>query len=261
MNTAIVPVDFSEISLNAARFAAQLFNGHEQIEMLLYHCYEKDEEGENRLESLLKLKEELATVTNATISVLAEQGDDFVEELEKLSRHRQTDLIVMGITGKSAIAQVFMGSNAIKVAETKYCPVIIVPENCECRDIKNVLFTTDLVNVYKATPALPIKKVLDIFKPQLHIVNVNEEHYVALTEEYEAEKKRLMEMFAEYHPEFYFLRLFDVDEAINQFAEDKNIDLIISVHKEHSLLHRIFRSSHTKKLAYQSRVPLLVVHE
>ena len=44
MNTAIVPVDFSEISLNA-RFAAQLFNGHEQIEMLLYHCYEKDEEG------------------------------------------------------------------------------------------------------------------------------------------------------------------------------------------------------------------------
>ena len=29
-----------------------------------------------------KTKEELATITNATISVLAEQGDDFVEELE-----------------------------------------------------------------------------------------------------------------------------------------------------------------------------------
>ena len=57
------------------------------------------------------------------------------------------------------------------------------------------------------------------------------------TEEYEAEKTRLMEMFAEYKPEFYFLRLFDIDEAINQFAEDKNIDLIISVHKEHSRFH------------------------
>lgn len=261
MNTAIVPVDFSDISLNAARFAAQLFNGHPGIEMLLYHCYENDYEGENRLDSLEKLRQELLAVTNVTISVLAEQGDDFVDELEKLSRHKKADVIVMGITGRSAIAQVFMGSNALKVAENKYCPVIIVPADCECKDIKNVLLTTDLENVYKATPSMPIKRVLNIFNPVLHIVNVNEKHYISLTEEYEAEKARLMEMFEEFNPKFHFLRLYDVDEAINEFAEDQNIDLIINVHKDHSIMHRIFKSSHTKKMAYQSRVPLLIVHE
>jgi hypothetical protein len=103
--------------------------------------------------------------------------------------------------------------------------------------------------------------VLKEFDLSLHVINVNEEHYIALTEEHEEEKRKLADMFADYNPQFYFLRLFDVEEAINQFATDKGIDLIINVHREHSLISRIFKESHTKKLAFQSQVPLLVVHE
>jgi hypothetical protein len=38
-------------------------------------------------------------------------------------------------------------------------------------------------------------------------------------------------MFAEFDPEFYFLRLYDIDNAIEQFASDKKIDLIITIQK------------------------------
>jgi nucleotide-binding universal stress UspA family protein len=68
-------------------------------------------------------------------------------------------------------------------------------------------------------------------------------------------------MFREFDPEFYFLGLYDVDEAVNQFAADKNIDFIILIHKEQSVLSRLFVKSHTKKLAYQSSVPILALHE
>jgi nucleotide-binding universal stress UspA family protein len=67
-------------------------------------------------------------------------------------------------------------------------------------------------------------------------------------------------MFSEFNPEFYFLKLFDVEEALTQFASDKNIDLIITIQKEHSKIYRFFKS-HTKSLAYQSTIPVLVVHE
>ena len=40
------------------------------------------------------------------------------------------------------------------------------------------------------TPAPLISSVLKIFNPKLHIVNVNKEHYISLTEEMEAEKKQ-----------------------------------------------------------------------
>ena len=168
----------------------------------------------------------------------------------------------MGITGgRSRTEQRFMGSNTLKLAENKYIPVLIVPENSEYRETKNVLLATDLKDVVGTIPSVPIKKILKEFNLKLHVINVNEELYIALSEEDEAEKSKLAEMFSEFDPEFYFLRLFDIEEAINQFAEDKNIDLIINVHKEHTLFNKLFVNSHTKKLAFQSKVPVLVVHE
>ena len=68
-------------------------------------------------------------------------------------------------------------------------------------------------------------------------------------------------MFAEYNPEFYFVRLYDVNDALNQFATDKNIDLIITIQRQHSLLYRRFRNSHIKNLKNNSNVPVLIVHE
>ena len=260
MNTVIVPIDFSETSFNAARYAVKLLTNHPEVHITLYHTYEKSDAEENRSEGLEKLKQELLQDRNASISTCIEQGD-FLTELEKLARHRSADLIVMGITGKSSLAQVFMGSNSLKMAENKYCPVMIIPSNANYSEIKNVLLATDLKNVVSTTPSAPIKKVLEIFKAKLHIVNVNSQHYIELSENYQAEQQKLKEMFEEYNPEFYFLRLYDVDDAINKFSEDKNIDLIITINKDHSLVHNFFITSHTKKLAYQSTVPVMVVHE
>ena len=56
--------------------------------------------------ALQKLKDELLQNRTANISLLAETGD-FVTELEKLARHRQADLIIMGITNRSALCHRF----------------------------------------------------------------------------------------------------------------------------------------------------------
>ncbi|MBS1654750.1 MAG: universal stress protein, partial [Bacteroidetes bacterium] len=39
MKTVIVPVDFSETSLNAARYAVQLLTGHYGVNMILLSVY------------------------------------------------------------------------------------------------------------------------------------------------------------------------------------------------------------------------------
>ena len=262
MKTVIVPIDFSDTSLNAAEYAAHFLAGHSGIEIILYHCYEMEYGDENALENLENLKNRLLSIAPLEFTLHVEQSDEFLEELEKLARHRKADLIIMGITGgRSKREQRFMGSNTLKLTESKYIPVLIVPENSKYIGMKNVLLATDLKDVVGTIPSAPIKMILKEFSLSLHVINVNEEHYIALTEEHENEKRKLSEMFSEFKPEFYFLRLFDVEEAINQFALDKNIDLVINVHREHSLISRVFKEGHTKKLAFQSQVPLLVVHE
>src|ERR1700733_15764563 len=134
MNTVIVPVDFSESSFNAARYAVKLLTDHPEVEIILYHAYDKPDAEENRIENLEKFKTELLQNREANITVLTELGN-FLTELEKLARHRNADLIVMGITGRTSLAQVFMGSNALKMAENKFCPVMIVPSNAEYNEI------------------------------------------------------------------------------------------------------------------------------
>lgn len=261
MNTVIVPVDFSDTSLNAARYATKLLTGHYGVNMILHHVYDKPSQSAETHDKLEKLKKELMDIGTVKIQILAEEGSDFIIELDKLARHQQADMIIMGITGRSPLGQSFIGSNTLKMVQRKVCPVLIVPPDANYKDIKNVLLTSDFKNVTVSTPSVPIKKVLKTFRPNLHIINVDSEHYVALTEEYQVEREKLKDMFNDFNPEFYFLGLYDIDEAINQFAQDKNVDFIIVIHKEHSLLSKLFIKSHTKKLAYHSSVPVLALHE
>lgn len=261
MNTVIVPVDFSSTSLHAARYAAKLLVGHYGVTMLLYHSYHKLAEAEEAEADLKALREELMKDHIVNIETLAHHEDDFVDGLERAARHRRADLIIMGITGRSAIAQVFFGSNTLKMVEKKVCPVLIVPESARVNDIKNVMLTSDFKNTLNTTPSVPIKDFLDVFKPKLHVVNVDKEHFISLTGNYETEKQQLKEMFANYNPEFYFMRLYDIEEALNLFAEDRSIDLIIVIQKNHSFMEKLLKGSRTKALTYHSKVPILVMHE
>lgn len=261
MNTVIVPVDFSETSMNAAKYAAQLLAGHYGVNMILYHSYEKASESARSLEMLEQLKARLMKEHIVKMEVLVQEEDDFVDGLEKAARHRRADLVIMGITGKSAIAQVFFGSNTLKMAERKVCPVLIVPQKAAFNPLKNVMLTSDFKNTISSTPSIPIKDFLDVFTPKLHIVNVDNEHYISLSEHYEKEKQEIKKMFEEYNPEFYFMRLFDVDEAINLFAESRNIDLIITIQKNHSFIEKLLKGSRSKTMSFHSKMPILVMHE
>ena len=71
----------------------------------------------------------------------------------------------------------------------------------------------------------------------------------------------MKQLFSDYNPEFYFMRLYDVDEAINLFAESRNIDLIIAIQKNHSFIYKLLNGSRTKTLSYHSKMPILVMHE
>ena len=59
MQKVIIPVDFSETSLNAARYAVQLLTGQYGVSMILHHVYDKPSESEEAGKKLEQLNEEL----------------------------------------------------------------------------------------------------------------------------------------------------------------------------------------------------------
>ncbi|HEY0432698.1 MAG TPA: universal stress protein [Chitinophagaceae bacterium] len=261
MKTVIVPVDFSMASLNAATYASKMLAGSAGMDLVLYHMYEKKNEAAVVEEQLANLKTSLAQSSTLSIETISVHGDDLIDEIERVVRHRHADLVVMGITGRNAIEQVFVGSNTLKMVDKRLVPVLIVPPDALFHDIQNVALASDFKNVRLATPSVPIKSVLEIFKPALHIVNVNAAHYISITQEYQLEKTTLEQMFDGYKPEFYFIGLNDFYDAIEKFIEDKRIDILITIPRQHSVLGGFLKERRTKKLAYQSHIPILAVHE
>jgi nucleotide-binding universal stress UspA family protein len=275
MKKFLVPTDFSDTSKNAARYAVQMAATIPESRIILYNVYDKiaagsdgsplSESSEDRKivlnHALKNLELEISESTNVQIEFVAEENSSLIEAMTRYVRHNGIDLVIMGITGATRLEQIFMGSNTLNFINEDVCPVIIVPPAAGYKKIENVMFLSDFKDVSKTTPFDSIRKVLDLFKPVLHIVNVDSEHYIELTEDYKAERAKLEEMFQAYSPQFYFMRLFDFLDAISSFTIDRNIDIIVTVPKSHSFVTGLFKTSHTKKLAYHSHVPLVAVHE
>ena len=275
MRKFLVPTDFSDTAKNAARYAVQLAANDPDSTIILYNIFDKlapgsdgslltetDDDRKKVLnQALSNLEIELHEISSVKIEYVAEEGNSLVESVDRYVRHNGIDIVIMGITGATRLEQIFMGSNALNMARQGVCPVIIVPPNATYKKIENVLLASDFKNVKNTTPKAQIRKVLDIFKPKLHIVNVDSEHYVQVTDEYKAERAWMEKYFEDYNPEFYFIRMFDFLDAISNFTSDHNIDLIVTVPRKHSFLSGLYKTSHTKKLAYHSHVPVAAVHE
>lgn len=261
MKKVIIPVDFSETSLNAARYAANMLSGKQDAHIILYNLYEDEDDYDTSRAYLESLKNELLEKGDKEIEIMLEEGDDLIDSLERLSYQTTATMVVMGITGKSKLKQRIIGSNTLKLAERDVCPVLIVPPHAEYKGINNVALASDFRDVESITPVSYLKAVLDFFKPNLHIVNVNSEIHVALTEELKEEREFFANTFSEYNPEFYFITTFDFHETIEQFVQDKNIDMVITVPRNHSFYDSAFKSSATKKLAFHSSIPVLAAHE
>ncbi len=270
MKKFLVPVDFSETSVNAAKYALQFLKDKtSETHLILYHVYSKitlptlsskDEGSRQKVseQALESLKNDLNPGNSLFLSCVAEEGG-FIENISDYVLANKIDLIIMGITGSSRIAQVFMGTNTLNVVRNVNCPVMIIPPEAKYNGLQKVVFTSDFKDVARTHPFEQLKKLLNIIKPQLDILNVDEEHYVELTDEYKIERKSMEENLKEYKPEYAFLRSYDFVDGINSFVESRDIDAIITLPRKHGFLSQLFKTSHTKKLAYHSRVPIIAI--
>lgn len=276
MKKFLVPTDFSDTSKNAARFAVQAVANEKDATIILYNLHDVVAAGSDGslltetendriivlTEALNNVRDELLTLApQAKIEIVLEAGSSLVDSLDRYVRHHGINLVLMGITGATRLEQIFMGSNTLNLVDKGICPVMIIPPDATYHPIKNIVLASDLKDVDTTTPIAPIKGILKLFNATLHVVNVDSEHYVDITDEYKAERAKLEKMFAGYNPEFYFIRQYDFQEAISQFSIDRAIDAIIIVPKRNSFLSGLFKTSHTKKLAYHSHIPIVAIHE
>lgn len=276
MKTIIVPTDFSPTSKNAVQFAAGFAGAAGGAKLILFYEYDNisvgsdstpvaDDPRSSRIiaeTALQNMKAEAALPEGSDVEIIlsAVSGNSFLDSLEHEIRSHGADLVIMGISEEgNALDDFLTGSNTLKLVNRQVCPVLIVPPTATFKGMENVLFAADYKQGTLATSFTRIQSLLEAFKPFVHIVNVDEMD-VQAQEGFASQKAILDIFFQDYSHEFYYLRQPDFSRGINVYVNDKSIDMIIAISKDHSFPSSLFQINHTKQLAYHSTVPVLAVH-
>lgn len=279
MKTILVPVNFTDVSRNAAKFAKKFAEklGYEKI--VLYNTYETpipqnsdpmgiisgpltmyDVQEFKKIseQGLLQLKNELTIdiAEKITIDTISEYGGMSSVETDEICEKIGADLIVTGTSDENFLDD--NGSDAINLAKSTNIPLIAVPINCSFKRIDKIVLACDLKKVAETIPVGAIKKILDTTHAKLLVLHIQQND----DDEYLANQKLVLhQQFDAYNPEYHYIKNPEFAEAINSFTESNNIDLIITIPKKHGWLEGLFKTSHLKALAFHSNIPLLMVHD
>lgn len=275
MKTIIVPTDFSDTAYNAARYALGLAGQIGASRIVLYHAYElivpipdlptavpmvnMEDLKAASIEGLEKMKALLAPVVPANVTLDFRADNHLLAaNIDQVCVDERADLIVMGITGGSQLEEILVGSNTVDVVKNSNFPVIVVPTGASFRPIHKIVFACDLRKVAKTTRKDVLHKLLDVFKPELHVLNIQKEGKEHIHPE---ENQELDNMLHNYNPQYHFVDHPNTVEGITAFAEKEAADLLLIIPKKHGLFDSIFKRSTTSRIAFHTHVPLLSIHE
>ncbi len=137
-NTILVPIDFSEMSLNALDHAIEIAKKYKN-EITLLHIVE---DGEIQLPNLDKLADDITKKHDIIVHKLVKEGKiaNVINEVAEVGNY---DSIMMGSNGSSGL-QLFMGSNASKVIKSATVPVIVIKEKNISEGYKKIVMPVDL---------------------------------------------------------------------------------------------------------------------
>jgi len=274
MKNIIAAVDFSKVSVNAARYAAQLAEFY-KANIWIYHSYQLPVTaneigypfvGAAELQNLAdfnmqELSKELSVIPKQPVTInskveLINLGDGlqaFCDEVE-------ADLVVMGITGKSTLKRLLIGSNTLHAIQHLHCPVLISPAGASFSAYCKIGLAVDYEKPIEPGTIDIINSITTSFNASLYVINVDwqSRHHTDTGKQHEA---LLHQQLTAGNVHFRSLQNEHVATAIHDFVKNESIDLLITLPKKHNLVEKLFSAVHTPELLYHTDIPVLCLPE
>ena len=288
MKKILVPIDFSDYSINAVTTAIRLAADTASEVRLLHvfddpfvtHDMEKvtfNNEVTRRTEELLhkmetdaksKMSDMESDVyrfmqeNNLTVPLTVELRRGFaVDQIVAGAREWIADVIVVGARGHSRFEKMLFGTVTKGVIDDAHCPVLALPADFQWKHPKELMYATDF-NDYDAYAIAKLLNLFQVYPVRLHVTHFNLDNNHLPDEE---KMQALHDTFQSYgRNNLISYEIVDgkvLLSALNEYMAAKDIDLLAVTTRKMSSLQRIFSKSASINLLYHAHKPLLVFHE
>lgn len=274
INNILVPVDFSDCSRNALRYAIEMAQ-RVNAQLHLIHSYyipvptadiavivdnraQLDQEQVIR-DAWVGLAQEVPELGRINYSHETRMGflnNVVLTALEK----RSFDLIIMGTKGCTNRLDYFLGSNAYNVARDANIPVLVIPENHSFSGFKKIAIAADYHQIKDLNNLELVRSIATDFQSEIHLLHISETPQSLDIDEAE-EALNLKEYFADLNHHFDFLTESNVVAGIENYSKENEVDMTVIIPRHHNLFERLFKKRVTRESVLNAHLSTLVLHD
>jgi nucleotide-binding universal stress UspA family protein len=272
-NKILIPIDFSDASLEAIKHAGLILKNNEG-ELVLLHVHKKrdvldfispEHEANDILatnfvaKKLEELAEKLRIEEKLIVSTIIATGNITTEVMNIVERNN-IDLIIMGTRGRDSDNNKFMGSNAYRVITKSKIPVMAVHSSYAMPACKNILIPIDTSehSRQKVDSAIFLAKKLASQLSVIGLIGKGEDAYeykmdVIMGQIQKLAKGKDVKCVTEIQT--------SVNRAVTTLAycEKINADLIVIMTDQHAEFSSIILGTYAHQLINESKVPVLCI--
>lgn len=267
MKRILIPTDFSKNAKLALKYAIDIAN-HFGSTLYVLHTFQTTTvtgsfetidqvEKTDREEELAELINEMKPLLNgsAHIEGIVKKGpsvDMICQTAEKL----KVGMIVMGTTGADGMKKMFLGSTASNVILETSKPVLAIPKDFKEFRITNIVLAADTKKIENQAVLKPLVDLATKFGAVLNLLTVVDgENPQSQTDNTIQEYLQKGGVDSAYHK----VNSQDVVKGILEFIDQENVDMLCLIHHNRGFIQNFFHSSVAEKIAFASKVPLLVL--
>ncbi len=282
----LVPIDFSDYSLNACFFALHL-SARTDAEILLFHVFfnpmvdamafpdaftyqsnmadifkDLEQNAEKQMKKFSKKIKRYAGLKNLkdikiTTEVKAGQPG---EEIDNIIKSFGPGIIVIGTRGHGEQSGETLGSVAARVIDTAGIPVLLVTRDARLKEKGEIklLYATDFdESDYQSIDSLT--KILSGYSIKIECVHFSTGANSKNNSGKMAEMKtHFLKTHKKLSLECHIIESKNLLQGVNDFIEANDIELIALTHKKRNIFYRLFNPSLAKKLLFQTKRPVFV---
>lgn len=175
-------------------------------------------------------------------------------EIVDVARQDEYDLIVMGTKGERGALEKFLGSVTTDVMMKAACPVLAIPSETSFKPVSHIAYAT----AFEPSDEHAVERLMELagrLAAQVHFVNVN-----TLTQEKYIQDIEMAKGYPFNFSDFSVVHNPSVQDGLEGYLRERNIDWLALFIPQRRLWERLFHSSFTKKMTFQTSLPLLVFH-
>jgi nucleotide-binding universal stress UspA family protein len=272
MKHVLVPVDFSEDSVNALDMAVHYANQMDYNVRLLHVIkdavfYQRnfalsnlvDIKNERVIQNLKKIISQYEPKVKNEIDFRIRSGKVY-NEIANQAKYGEAELIVIGTHGTSGFEELWLGSNAYKVVNNSPCPVLSVRNSYRRHQINRIVLPID--DTPETRQKVPYTaRIAKQFNAIVFILQVTETKKDAVRERINEYANQVSKFFENNEIDFEneFIHGNNLTDMTIDYALRKDADLISIMTEQSESTKNIWLGPYAQQMVNHSPVPVLSI--